>query len=374
VVHPASAIVGRREDHGENVPAYRRNGWTMNPEITIILPTLNEENFIGDCLNGLLEQDYPAVVEILVVDGRSTDRTREIVESYGPPVRLLDNPRVTAAAAMNVGIEHCQTELFVRVDAHSTYATNYVSQSVKTSLETGASVVGGPMRPQGTTPFGEAVAVVTSSPLGVGPGKFHYATELQEVDTVYLGIFRREEVLEVGGYDEENLQWAAEDQELNYRIRKHGGRIILDPEIQSTYFPRSSAKALAKQYYNYGVCKASTLKKHRRLPYWRPLVPAAMVLLSVVWAVFGLISNLEWLAFVPFAIYLCAALALGLKFSRKPGVHGCRAALALMICHWGYGAGMLKGSFQIMLGIPFESIPGAKNHKKAGLRSFKRVK
>jgi succinoglycan biosynthesis protein ExoA len=331
----------------------------MNPEITIILPTLNEEKFIEDCLNGLLEQDYPTVVEILVVDGRSTDRTREIVESYGPPVRLLDNPRVTAAAAMNVGIEHCQTELFVRVDAHSTYATNYVSQSVKTSLETGASVVGGPMRPQGTTPFGEAVAAVTSSPLGVGPGKFHYATELQEVDTVYLGIFRREEVLQVGGYDEENLQWAAEDQELNYRIRKNGGRIVLDPEIQSTYFPRSSAKALAKQYYNYGLCKASTLKKHKTLPYWRPLAPTVLVLVTLMSIIgsallSGLLTTLLLLVVIV-GIYGLVGFFLASKRLNDPRVIDVGTALA--ICHFSYGLGLWKGIIKILFRRDFEKKP-----------------
>ena len=346
----------------------------MNPEITIILPTLNEENFIKDCLDGLLAQDYPAVVEILVVDGGSTDRTREIVAAYGTPIRLLDNPRVTAAAAMNIGIDNCRTDLFVRVDAHSTYATNYVSQSVKTSLETGASVVGGPMRPKGTTPFGEAVAVVTSSPLGVGPGKFHYATELQEVETVYLGIFRKAEVIKVGGYDEVNLQWAAEDQELNYRIRRNGGRILVDPSISSVYYPRSTPKALAKQYFNYGLCKASTFKKHKTLPYWRPVVPAAMVLFSMLAVVVGLALTSLPLTFAPFFVYGCVALAFGLRFSRKPGVNWQHVSLALAICHWSYGMGMLRGAFQIASGIPFESIPRSSTYKKAGRRNFRNFK
>lgn len=330
----------------------------MNPEITIILPSLNEENFIGDCLDGLLAQDYPAVVEILVVDGGSSDRTREIVESYGSPVRLLDNPRVTAAAAMNIGIEHCRTDLFVRVDAHSTYAANYVSQSVKTSLATGASVVGGPMRPKGTTPFGEAVAVVTSSPLGVGPGKFHYATELQEVETVYLGIFRREEVLKVGGYDEVNLQWAAEDQELNYRIRKNGGRIVLDPEISSVYYPRSTPKALAKQYFNYGLCKASTWKKHHTLPYWRPLAPFLLVNSLLLSLLIGVISRRFLIAFAPAALYFAGIIS-SAYIVKRGNVKMRPVIVAFLTCHLSYGCGLTMGILKIIARKDFVTKPGA---------------
>jgi glycosyltransferase involved in cell wall biosynthesis len=329
----------------------------MNPPITIILPTLNERQHIRDCLDSLLAQDYQNIVEILVVDGGSTDGTRDIVSAEGGVVRLLDNPRMTAAAAMNIGIEACSTDLFVRVDAHTLYATDYVSRSVATSVETGASVVGGPMRPEGTNPFGRAVAAVTTSPLGIGPGKFHYGTELEEVETVYLGIFNRAEVLAVGGYDETNLQWAAEDQELNYRIRKAGGRIVLDPRIRSTYFPRSTPRALARQYHNYGMCKASTLRKHRTLPYWRPVIPAGMVLAVVLWVLLSFALGLPVLAPLPFVAYGVAAVALGFRFAGQRGVTWHRAAIALTICHWTYGFGLWRGVGRIVTGRAFDNRP-----------------
>ena len=165
----------------------------------------------------------------------------------------------------------------MRADAHTLYEPDYVACSVRAWQTSGADWVGGPMRPVGTTSFGRAVAAVTSSPLGVGPGRFHYADEAGDVETVYLGTFDRRIVDEVGGYDETDLQWAAEDQELNYRLRLAGRRIHLDPSIRSWYFPRETPAALWRQYANYGMCKASTLKKHRTLPYWRPLAPALMV-------------------------------------------------------------------------------------------------
>jgi len=314
-----------------------------NPDVTIIVPMWNERDHARDCVQSLLDQDYAAVREILVVDGGSTDGTRDIIESFGGKVRLVDNPRRITAAAMNIGIKECATDLFVRVDAHSTYARNYVSQSVKTMLETKASVVGGPMRPVGTTPFGRAVAAVTTSVFGVGPGKFHFGARMEEVDTVYLGTFHRDEVIALGGYDEENFRRAGEDHELNFRITKAGGRIILDPEIQSIYIPRSDLRSLARQYFNYGMCKVITLRKHRTLPSWRPLAPAAMVLMMVVWAVVSLVVGWWPLALVPFTAYAIVAAALGLYFRRRDGVSWLDASRALATCHWAYGLGFWRG-------------------------------
>jgi GT2 family glycosyltransferase len=213
------------------------------------------------------------------------------------------------------------------------------------------------MRPVGTTSFGRAVAAVTSSPIGMGPGKFHYADEPQEVDTVYLGAFRREVVQAVGGYDEVELQWAAEDQELNFRIRQAGGSIQLDPSITSWYFPRETPRALWRQYANYGVCKASTLKKHRTLPTWRPLAPAGMVAATAAWVVLCVLGRRPRWAPLPLIAYGAAAGAAALRFGRDPGVAPHRAFAVLAICHWGYGLGFWRGVWWILRGKPFQNRP-----------------
>jgi glycosyltransferase involved in cell wall biosynthesis len=329
----------------------------MSTPVTIILPTLNEKIHIRGCLDSLKNQDYPNIVEILVVDGGSQDGTQEIVLGEGGNIRLIDNPRMTAASAMNIGIKECTTSLYVRVDAHTLYATDYVSRSVSTFNESDAKVVGGPMRPVGTNAFGKAVSAVTTSPLGVGPGRFHYSEKLEEVETVYLGIFEREFVLKVGGYDETNLQWAAEDQELNYRIRKAGGKILLDPRIKSTYFPRDNARSLARQYHNYGMCKASTLAKHKILPYWRPLAPAFMVLLCLLWFPFTVLIGFPLLGPLPFVLYCLIAIAIGLRMSKSSGVLPFDAAYALTICHWCYGIGFWRGIFRIVTFQKFDTRP-----------------
>ena len=321
--------------------------------MSIILPTLNERAYIRDCLDSLLAQDHPDIVEILVVDGGSTDGTRQIVDDIGAPVRLVDNPRVTAAAAMNIGIAEAKGDVVCRADAHTLYDASYIRRCAEVLEETGADNVGGPMRAVGTTSFGRAVAAVTSSAFGVGPGKFHYSRQREEVDTVYLGCWRRETLESIGGYDESRLQWAAEDQELNLRLRQRGGRVLLDPTIKSAYFPRETPRGLRRQYFNYGVAKASTLAKHRTLPTWRPLVPAALVAATVAGAVFG--RGAARVA-VP-AMHAAACAVAAAKVSDDPGVAPHRAFAVLQICHWSYGAGFWSGVLRMVRGQRFVTRP-----------------
>ena len=322
------------------------------PSVSVVLPTLNEEGFVADCLRTLLTQDYDDVLEILVVDGGSTDGTRDLVRSFGAPVQLLDNPRVTAAAAMNVAIAAASAEVIVRVDAHSLYEPDYVTSCVRVLLDTGADNVGGAMRPVGTTRFGRAVAAVTSSPLGIGPGKFHYSQEREDVDTVYLGCWRRQTLVDLGGFDEVGLQWAAEDQDLNFRLRKRGGRVVLDPSIRSWYFPRDTPRALRRQYFNYGVCKASTLQKHGTLPTWRPLAPAALVACTVL-----LLPSRRLRLLVPL-LHLGGAGSFAWKLSRDELVDPFETLRAVLICHWGYGLGFWSGILRIVTGRGFVTRPG----------------
>ena len=331
----------------------------MGTAVSIVMPALNERGHITDSLDSLATQDYPGIDEILVVDGGSADGTRELVERRGGVVRLVDNPRVTAAAAMNVGIATARNDVIVRVDAHSWYAPDYVRRSVEVLESSGADVVGGPMRPVGKSAFGRAVAAVTSSPAGIGPGRFHYAEDAVDVETVYLGTYRRQAVEEVGGYDEVELQWAAEDQELNYRLRRRGRRVRLDPSIRSAYFPRQTARALWRQYFNYGVCKASTLKKHRTLPYWRPLAPAGLVAATAIAFGAGVALRRPSLGALPGAVWGAGATVVALRLGAEPGVAPHRALTALAICHWSYGLGFWAGVGRIVRGRPFDNRPTA---------------
>ena len=326
-----------------------------HPTVSIVLPTLDERSYIRDCLDSLAAQDLPSIIEILVCDGGSKDGTRDIVEQYGGTVRLLDNPGVTAAAGMNTGIAAATGDIVCRADAHSLYATDYVRRCVEVLQETGAQNAGGPMRPIGTTNFGRAVAAVTSSPLGVGPGRFHYSTTRDEVDTVYLGCWWRRTLVDLGGYDDQHLQWAAEDQELNWRLRRGGGRIVLDPTIRSSYFCRGTPRSLARQYRNYGLAKASTLAKHGGLPTLRPLAPAGLVLTALSLPL--LPRGLRRLAAAALASWAGLAGVEAARLGRSPGVAPHRALAAIAICHWTYGAGFLQGLGRLVAGRPFDVRP-----------------
>jgi len=330
---------------------------SAEPPVSIILPTLDERDCIVDCLSSVLTQDYPAIDEVLVVDGGSTDGTPDLARGLDDRIRVVHNPRTTAAAAMNIGLAEARNDLVVRLDAHTVYAADYIHRSVDTLQTSGAAIAGGPMRPAGRTAFGRAVAAVTSSPIGIGNGRFHYATEACDVETVYLGTFDRRTVAAVGGYDEDGIQWAAEDQELAFRVRQSGGRIRLDPAIRSWYQPRETPQALWKQYRNYGVCKASTLRKHGRLPYLRPLVPAAMVAGTLATVAYGVATRRPLVAAAPVVAYAAGAAAAGLHFAKDPGVAPHRAAAALTICHWGHGVGFISGLARILTGRGFDRRP-----------------
>lgn len=321
--------------------------------VSIVLPTLNERAFVVDCLTSLLAQDVP-ILEILVVDGGSDDGTRAIVEGFGSPVRLVSNPRITAAAAMNIGIQEAAGDIVCRADAHTVFAPDYVRRCIEVLAETGATNVGGRMQAVGLSQFARAVAAVTSSPFGVGPGKFHYAEGRHDVDTVYLGCWRRQDLRDLGGYDETSLQWAAEDQELNWRIRQGGGRIVLDSSIRSWYFPRATPRALARQYGNYGVAKASTLVKHRGLPTLRPLAPAALVAATATLALVG--PNTAVRVGVPM-VHTAAVGVVAVQLGKQPGVAPHQAFGALAICHWSYGVGFWRGIGRFLLGRRFETRP-----------------
>ncbi|MCU1461472.1 MAG: glycosyl transferase [Acidimicrobiales bacterium] len=323
------------------------------PTVSVVLPARNERGWIRDCLDSLLAQDYPNLIEILVVDGGSTDGTVLLAEALDPIIRTIANPRVTAAAAMNIGLAEAKGQILCRVDAHARYAADYVRRCVDLLVSSGADNVGGSMRPVGTTNFGRAVAAATTSRFGVGPGAFHFADAVGEVDTVWLGCWRRETLDALGGYDEDSLQWAAEDQELNHRIRKRGGRILLSPAIRSWYFPRDTPRALARQYFNYGLAKASTIAKHGDLPSYRPLAPAGLVGATVVLAVCGR----RWRRFALPLAHLGACAIASVGPSRDPGVAPHRVTGAFVICHWAYGAGFWAGMGRVARRRPFDTRP-----------------
>lgn len=248
------------------------------PLVTLLIAMRNEEAHIQRTLRSIFAQDYPSNrLEVRVYDGDSTDRSREIAEVLcaGRPLATVSrNARIIQAAGWNLGIDEAGGEIVGIVSAHCELESDYVSTAVETLERTGAEMVGGLMRAVGESDLGEAVAIATSTPFGVGNARFHFTGIEEEVDTVYMGLCRRETYQRLR-FDEEMVR--DQDDELSYRLLDQGGRIVCNPAIRSSYQNRSTFRSLWKQYYQYGYWKVRVMQKHPSQIRLRQLIPAAFV-------------------------------------------------------------------------------------------------
>jgi succinoglycan biosynthesis protein ExoA len=340
------------------------------PLVTIAMPAYNEERYIEACIASVQAQDFPRDrIEILVGDGRSTDRTREIVERLAvadPRIRLVDNPDRLQAAGLNRMIREARGEIIVRMDVHCEYAPSYVRKCVETLERTGADNVGGAQRARARTFFQKALCAALGSPLGVGGARYRSADQEGYVDTVFLGAFRRRVFETVGLYDPKAI--TNEDAELNQRLIATGGKIYLSPEIEVYYYPRDSFKTLAKQYYKYGRGRARTLLKLGRFLGIRPMVPFLMV---VGGAVLILVPPLWPVAPVAAAAYLLATGAEAVRVGRQAGVAAIPAVWAIFpTLHVSHGVGFAAGLLRYLRAPdwgPVETAP-SQSDRRAHLR------
>lgn len=269
------------------------DGTTELPRVSVVIPCRNEVRFIAACLGGVDAFKYPTgLIEVEVVDGVSTDGTRDILASWAasrPHRHMLDNPRRTAAAAMNVGITAATGDVVVRLDAHAKYPADYVRSCVDALVETGAAIVGGPIQtlPDGNGAMPAAIAAAVSSRFGVGGTAFRVGVVRRPVpvDIVPFGCFRRSLTESVGWYDESMLR--DEDADFCFRVTAQGGRVLLCPEIRSEYIARRRLWQLGVQYFLYGFYKPAIARKVRKIMTVRQLVPPAFVSSLLV---FGMLS------------------------------------------------------------------------------------
>lgn len=326
------------------------------PAVSVIVPARNEEAHLADCLAAIAAQDYPAErLEVLVVDGGSRDGTLAAARRRAdsdPRFRLLDNPRGQVAAALNLGVAAASGEILLRVDAHTLPAPDYVRRCVEALAATGADNVGGPMAPAGDTPVGRAVALAMGSRFGVGTARFRFAREVEEVDTVYLGAFPRRVLERVGPFNEELER--NQDYEMNFRIRREGGRIVVDPRIRSVYRTRRTLREVREQYASYGFWKARMLRRHPASLRARQLAAPALVtgLAAALAASLAALSAPELPRFLLLAFpalagaYLLAALAVSLRLAAGHGWRLLPPLLAVFpTLHLAWGCGFLAGLF-----------------------------
>lgn len=316
------------------------------PPVTVIIPLRNEAKYIERCLHAIQSQDYPAEqVEILVVDGLSDDGTREIIAQTAesdPRIRLLDNPQRIVPTGMNIGIRQAQGDIIVRVDGRCIIAPDYVRQCVELLQYNNVQNVGGSQQPVGDDFLTQTIALASTSPFGAGPATFRQATKETLADTVYLGAYPKQALLEIGLYDEEMVR--NQDYELNYRLIKSGGKILYSPLIKSVYYGRSSIKSLWKQYFQYGFWKTRTLQKHPESLKWRQLVAPAFVFSLISGIVFSPFKwGRRWLAAAA-GSYALASLFVSAKIARKSGwKYLPQLPLIFGAMHLGWGSGFLVG-------------------------------
>lgn len=319
---------------------------TPLPFLSFVVPMRNEAGHIGECIDSILRQDYPPDrMEVLVVDGRSGDASREVVAGYArrdSRVRQLDNPKRIVPAALNIGIRAARGDIVVRVDGHTTLNPDYARAGVAALARSGADNVGGPMIARGGGPVGDAVALATSSRFGIG-AYFHFGTDERLVDTVYLGMWPRAVFARVGLFDEELVR--NQDDEFNYRLRKLGGQVLLTPSMRSSYQNRRDLRSLARQFYQYGLWKVRVCQKHPRQMSWRHFVPPAFVL---VVALTGLSTWVAPRAAVAGAGVI-ALYALGVAVASRQAAARAQASTAFWLpivfatLHVSWGLGFLVG-------------------------------
>ena len=275
---------------------------SVSPAISVILPVLNEEPHLAESVSAILSQDYVGPLEIILALGPSSDQTNVIAESLAQRdsrIKLVMNPTGKTAAGLNLAIAASNSPVIIRVDGHAKIPSNYLSLAVSILRESGAVNVGGVMAAEGVTKFEVAVARAMRSPLGVGSSRFHTGGKAGEVDTVYLGAFRREAINAVGGFDERYTR--AQDWELNHRLRKNGGKIYFDPRLQVTYRPRPNLRKLAKQYFQYGRWRRVVSRSHPGTVNLRYLAPPFTIIGTLTSLILGLL--LHSIFFLPAAVY-----------------------------------------------------------------------
>jgi len=335
--------------------------------VSIIIPMRNEEDFVGKCLESFLRQPSERQdIEVLCVDGMSTDKTREIVRKiaeHDERVRLIDNPRKITPVAMNLGISRSYGDFIIVVSCHAEYASNYIDKCLEVINRTKADHVGGYMItvPEKNTQIGRAIAAATSSPFGVGNSMFRLGGPEREVDTVPFGMYRREVFEKIGLYDERLIR--NQDIELNTRLCKAGGRIIISPEIQLTYYNRSTYKGLRQQSFNNGLWNPYTvwltgggLSLRHFIPMLFVLGLLGLCLGSFFW------SPVKWVLLSYILVYVSSAGFFSIKHSSRTKTSAFLLLWSFVVLHIAYGLGSLWG----IITIPFKFPHRDKNISRKG--------
>lgn len=338
-------------------------------DASVLTPVLNEERHISDTVTAMQAQRFDGEVEFLFMDGRSEDRTKEILEELAksdPRIRVFDNPGRTSTAGLNVGLRHARGDYLVRMDAHTFYPEDYIARGVERLRKGDVVWVAGPQVPFGTDAWSRRVALALNTWLGTG-GSARWGADSEsdrnngerELDTgVFAGLWLRSTVEEQGGWDED---WAInQDSELAARVLDAGGRIVSLPELAARYVPRNSLRGLARQYWRYGNYRAKTAARHPSSLERRQLFAPALAI--AVLAAVAAPEPVRRLGRAGLAAYLAAVIATSVRAgSRASAADAGSLPAVFAVMHLSWGFGFLSGC--VRFGPPFAALA-----RTAGLR------
>jgi succinoglycan biosynthesis protein ExoA len=318
-------------------------------KVSVLIPCRNEVQYIERCIHSVCSFDQPpGGFEVIVIDGMSTDGTRELLsrlKNKFPELVVIDNPRKIVPSAMNLGIQNAKGEYIIRADARCVHPKSYLCDLVELSEKTGADNVGGVLVPQfGNGYTQNAIALAYKGRISMGGALRDRGDFVGETDTVYGGCFKRKRLLEVGMYDESMVR--NQDDELSFRLREMGGKIIQDGNIKIQYYPRNSFRHLFKQFMQYGYWKVTVIKKHSQQASLRHFLPAVLVLsfvtlgLLIPFTIYGLYGFLIYSGSYFMAVGLFSfKSAYNLNWRFLPGV-----IFAIFLIHISFGIGFIIGS------------------------------
>jgi succinoglycan biosynthesis protein ExoA len=323
---------------------------TQMPAVAVVMPVLNEENYLEAAVLAILSQDYQGPIQVVLALGPSTDRTNEVAARIcagDSRVSSVPNPSGRTPEGLNAALAATTQEIVVRVDAHSELSDGYIRLAVETLQRTGADNVGGIMGARGVTKFEKAVAAAMTSPLGVGSASFHTGGNEGPAETVYLGVFKRSALERVGGYDPAFTR--AQDWEMNYRIRTTGGTVWFNPDLFVTYRPRPNVFKLAKQYFEYGSWRHEVMRRHpdtRRtksaLRYFAPPLAVVLIVIGKILGSIGFVvgNALIWGYILPLG-YLALTLVSSLTLVKRARNGALWLPIVLMTMQMSWGIGFL---------------------------------